>query len=175
VPHLPPGYLCQGCDQGFPAWEQLLLGVVGIAIAFGLITAVTQLAGFRSRRRDARLRACFLGVQRAWGVLDAGRLGPFVTPALAEQLARQLADIAAGGRVVHHEDPRVDALRVVRGGGRRDSECVARIESSVRHWLTDESGAIREGSEAPSHRDVLWRFSRGPRGEWVAAEIGVSL
>jgi hypothetical protein len=168
-------YICSKCDQGLPAWEQLLLGVVGVVIAFGLLYGLTRLGAVRGRWRDMQLRTCFLGVQRAWSAGDADRLLPFVTAALGDQLRRQLTGILAAGQAIHHERPRVKRLRVLSGGGRRDAECVARIESSVRHWITDAgSGALLSGSRDVSHDEALWRFVRDPKRGWLAAEIGVS-
>ncbi len=120
------------------------------------------------------LRVCFLGIQFAWGKPDAAeRLAPYVTPELGERLRRQLSETAARGQTIHHERPRVEKLTVISGGGREDAECVARFRSSVRHWLTDESGAVAGGSEERSHDEATWRFVR--RGDdWIAAEIEFS-
>jgi hypothetical protein len=171
-PHSFAIYICSECSHGLPAWEQGILSVLGVGLAFGILWGLMRIGSRGSRRRDARLRACFLGVQRAWGVQDAGRLTAYVTPALAEQLRGELAAITASGRVVHHEDPRIERFRVVLGGGRNDEECLARIESSVRHFLTDAtSGEVVGGSQESSRSDVLWRFVRDPAHGWVAAEI----
>jgi len=43
-------YICSKCDQGLPAWEQLLLGVVGVAIAFGLLAGLLRLGTLIGRR-----------------------------------------------------------------------------------------------------------------------------
>ena len=48
---------------------------------------------------------------------------------------------------------------------------MARIQSSVRNWLTDAGGAVVGGSKERSHDDARWRFVRAPGGGWLAAEI----
>ncbi len=160
-----------------PGWQQAILSVVGVALAYAILYGLYWLTTWRAQRRDRRLRACFLGIQRAWARSDAAALTPFVTPQLGAQLRGQLDDIARSGRVIHHERPRVKRLRVVRGGGKDDAECFARIESSVRHWLTESAtGAIAGGHLETDHDSALWRFERDPaRGDWVATEINASL
>jgi len=44
-------YICQRCDQGLPAWEQLILGLVGVAIAFGLLAGLLRLSTLLARWR----------------------------------------------------------------------------------------------------------------------------
>lgn len=167
-------YICAKCGEGLPAWEQVLLGIVGLAIGLGLLYGLSRLGAVRGRWRDMQLRTCYLGLQLAWASADADRLAPFVTPALGEQLRSQLAEVAAAGQVIHHERPRVRRLRVVSGGGRREEECVASIKSSVRHWITDaSSGEVVGGSREVSRDEALWRFLRDPARGWIAAEIGV--
>ena len=105
---------------------------------------------------------------------DTALFAPFVTPELGEQLRRQLAEIAASGRVIHHQRPRVRKLRVISGGGKGDRECIAQIESTVRHWLTDAAtGKLVGGSKDVSHDKALWRFVLDTEVDWLAAEIGV--
>lgn len=168
----PAAFICSGCDNGLPVWQQLILGVVGVAIAFGLLYGLYLLLTFSDRRRDARLRECFLGVQDAWPAPDAAdRISPFVTRELHDRLAWQLAESAAKGETIHHERPRLERLTVLSGGGKQDPECVARIESSVCNWLTDESGALVGGSRERSYDKATWHFVRGENRNWIAAEV----
>lgn len=169
---LSVAFICSGCDNGLPVWQQLILGVVGVAIAFGLLYALYLLVTLSTRRRDARLRECFLGVQDAWPAPDAAeRISPFVTRELHDRLAWQLAESAAKGQTIHHERPRLERLTVLSGGGKHDRECLARIESSVRNWLTDESGALVGGSRDRSYDTATWHFVRGEDRSWIAAEV----
>jgi predicted lipid-binding transport protein (Tim44 family) len=168
------GLVCSNCDPHLPAWQELLLGALALAIAAGLLYGVARLGIFSSRMRNMGLRVCFLGIQLAWGRPDAAtRLRPYVTPELGERLRRQLAKTAARGETIHHERPRVERLTVVSGGGREDAECEARIRSSVRHWVTDKSGAVVGGKEERTYEEATWRFVR--RGDdWIAAGIEFS-
>jgi hypothetical protein len=167
--------LCSKCGQGLPAWQVSILTAVATALAAGLFAGLARLGVVYGRLRDMRLRTCFLSVQNGWRKQNAGYFLPFVTPQLGEQLRRQLAELAASGQVVHHERSRIRKLRVISGGGRRDLECVARIESSVRHWVTDaSSGELTAGSKQASRDVAPWRFVRGSDGDWFAAEIGVA-
>jgi predicted lipid-binding transport protein (Tim44 family) len=171
----PLALVCSRCDPHLPFWQEALLGLLALAIAFGLLAGLLRLGMGRSSLRDLRLRTCFLAVQRGWQKDDPAQFAPFVTPELASQLRAQLAEIAASGRVIHHERPRIRRLRVVDGGGRGDRECVVRIQSSVRHWVADAgSGELVAGSRDVSHDDAAWRFVRDPPGDWLAAEIGVA-
>lgn len=166
------GLVCSSCDPGLPAWQEFLLGLLAVAIAAALFYGVSRLGFLRSRWRDTSLRVCFMGVQFAWSAPDAGeRLAPYVTAELAERLHRQLADTVAAGRTIHHERPRIEKLTVTSGGGPEDTECVARIRSSVRHWLTDESGAVVGGSRERTHEEAIWRFVHDPDRDWIAADI----
>jgi predicted lipid-binding transport protein (Tim44 family) len=168
------GLVCSKCDPHLPFWQEAILSAIAIAIAFALLLGLLRLGAVRRRFRDMRLRTCFLAVQRGWQKRDPAQFAPFVTPELGSQLRGQLAEIAASGRVVHHERPRIRKLRVLSGGGKDEEECVARIESSVRHWLTDaSSGELVGGSRDVSHDEALWRFVRDPATDWLAAEIGV--
>lgn len=168
------GLVCSRCDPHLPVWQELLLGALAVAIAFGLLYGITQLPIFRNRFRNMGLRVCFLGIQLAWAAPDAAeRIAPFVTPELGEQLRRRLAETAARGETIHHERPKVEKLTVVSGGSKDDAECVVRIRSSVRHWVTDETGAILSGSKERSQDVATWRFVR--RGnDWIAAEVEFS-
>jgi hypothetical protein len=169
------GLVCSQCDPHLPFWQEALLGALGLAIAFGLLAGLARLGGGGRRLRDLRLRTCFLAVQRGWQKRDAAQFAPFVTPELGARLRDQLAEIAASCRVIHHERPRIRKLRVLSGGAKGEEECVARIESSVRHWLTDAAtGELVGGSREASHDEALWRFVRSPGSDWLAAEIGVS-
>jgi hypothetical protein len=75
---------------------------------------------------------------------------------------RVVTRLARGLNFTHHEDPQIVKLTVVEGGVRGDDDCVAWIESSVRHWITDASGAQIEGSQDVSHDQAYWRFARDP-------------
>jgi hypothetical protein len=166
--------LCSKCGQGLPAWQLTILTGVATALAAGLFAGLARLGAVHRRLRDMRLRTCFLSVQNGWQKRNAAYFTPFVTPQLDEQLRRQLAELAASDRVVHHKRPRIRKLRVLSGGGRRDTECVARIESSVRHWVTDANSGELIGGSKQAERDVaLWRFVRGQATDWLAAEINV--
>jgi hypothetical protein len=50
VPIEPAIYICSKCDHGLPAWEQLILGIVGVAIAFGLLAGLLRLSTLIGRR-----------------------------------------------------------------------------------------------------------------------------
>lgn len=50
MPIQPAVYICSKCDQGLPAWEQLILGIVGVAIAFGLLAGLLRLSTLIARR-----------------------------------------------------------------------------------------------------------------------------
>jgi hypothetical protein len=170
----PVAVYCSSCDPGLPFWQEAILGLIGIGVAFGVLYLLFASGLVRRRLRDMRLRTCFLSVQRAWEKGDPGQFAPFVTPELAEQLRRHLAEIDASGRVIHHERPRIRKLRVISGGGKGDRECIAQIESTVRHWLTDAAtGELVGGSRDPSHDEARWRFVLDPEVDWLAAEIGV--
>lgn len=166
------GLVCSRCDPGLPAWQEFLLGLLALAIACALFYGLSRLGFLRSRMRNTTLRVCFLGIQFAWAQPDAAeRLAPYVTAELGERLRGQLAETASQGRTIHHERPRIEKLTVISGGGPKEVECVARIRSSVRHWLTDASGIVVSGSLERSHDEATWRFVRDPERDWIAAEI----
>jgi predicted branched-subunit amino acid permease len=50
VPIQPAIYICSKCDQGLPAWEQLILGIAGVAIAFGLLAGALRLSTLIAQR-----------------------------------------------------------------------------------------------------------------------------
>lgn len=166
---------CRECDPGLPWWQEALLASLAVAIASGILYGFFCLGPVNRHMRNLRLRTCFLAVQRGWGKEDPSYFVPFVTYALGEQLRRELGNLAADGRAIHHERPRIHKLRVLSGGGKRDAECVARIESSVRHWIADATtGELLSGSQETSRDEALWRFVREPATDWLAAEINVS-
>ncbi|MGB7686209.1 MAG: TIM44-like domain-containing protein [Solirubrobacterales bacterium] len=166
---------CSECDPDLPFWQEALLASLAISIASGILYLIFRVGPISRRMRNLRLGTCFLSVQRGWEKEDPAQFAPFVTYELGERLRRQLAEIAADGKVIHHERPRLRKVRVVSGGGRKDDECVARIESSVRHWLADAtSGELVGGSKEISRDESHWRFIREPATDWLAAEIGVT-
>jgi hypothetical protein len=174
---LPTGarVYCRECDPGLPWWQEALLASLGVAIASAILYGFFRIGPVNRHMRNLRLRTCFLAVQRGWEKEDPSYFAPFVTYALNEQLRRELGNLAADGKVIHHERPRVRKLRVLSGGGRRDSECVARIESTVCHWLADAStGELVGGRKETSRDEALWRFVREPAIDWLAAEINVA-
>jgi predicted lipid-binding transport protein (Tim44 family) len=168
----PAVYICSKCDQGLPVWQQAILAFVGVAIAFAILYGLSRLITLRSDRRDRHLRQCFLAIQRVWGAPDAAqRVSRFVTPELLEKLRVQLDGALSRGQTIHHEDAAIERLTVLSGGGKHDQECVARIQSSVRSWVTDAGGELVSGSKERSQDNARWRFVRDPAGAWLAAEI----
>jgi predicted lipid-binding transport protein (Tim44 family) len=127
-----------------------------------------------ARRRDARLRRCFLRVGRAWGAGELDGLEPYATPWLCTHLREQYAAFAARGRQVHEERLRIERLEIVSGGGPADVECVARFTSTARHWVTGvATGGLETGTPAGERVSRYWRFVRDPERGWLADEIGV--
>ena len=99
----PAIYICSRCDNGLPVWQQAILTALGVAIAFAILYGLSRLLGFGSERRDAGLRKCFFGIQRAWAAADAAQqVSRFVTPELLEKLRVQLDDALAKGQTIHH-------------------------------------------------------------------------
>jgi hypothetical protein len=50
------GLVCSNCDQGLPLWQELLLGALAVAIAFGVIYGISRLPILRSERRRSQRR-----------------------------------------------------------------------------------------------------------------------
>jgi hypothetical protein len=168
---LPP---CQDCGAPLPLWQQVLLSLLGGAIGLGIVFGLFRLVMRRSDRRDARLEACILAVQRALGLGTVEALDPFVTASLRDSLREQLGQLADAGRRLHCEEPRLTGLVVVQGGGRRDRECVALLNLSLRRWVTEAgTGTLLEGSRDPVLNAAYWRFLRDPTRGWLADAIGV--
>lgn len=154
-------------------WEEVLLTVIGMLIAFALLLLLYRLLTRNSRPRDKRLEACVAGLQGAWGADAPGSLDAFVTPSLHKALRKQLARLAEEGKVVHSEDPEVTYLVVLQGGRRRDESCVALVNYKIRRWVTDASGKLLEGGRDPSAHGSYWRFVRDPVHAWLVDGIDV--
>lgn len=132
-----------------------------------------MLFGGPARKRDARLKQCFLGVERSWDD-DLADLDRCATPWLCEHLRKQRAAFATRGRTIHNEHVRIERFELVSGGGPDDQDCLVRITSTARHWVTGVAmGELETGTPSGERVSRYWRFVRDPTHEWLVDEIGV--
>jgi hypothetical protein len=146
-------------------WQYGLTVVVGILLAGVLIRGSVWLLEIGRRRRDARIAACFLGIRRALASGDGAALSGFST----EQFAAWLVRDASSGGGSPRGKPGINWVTVLKGGRRRDRECLARIEAIGE--FVDVGATEIETTAAAWSNDAVWRFVRGSDRRWIAAGI----
>ena len=128
-----------------------------------------------ARRRDAQFKRCVVRVEEAWADSELDALERYATPWLCDALREQRTAFAARGRMAHQKDTKVERLEIVTGGAAADTECLARITSTSKHWVTDT--VIQQkmtGSPQGERVSRYWRFVRDGAHGWRADEIGVT-
>jgi hypothetical protein len=151
-------------ERSLNRWQYGLAAFLGLLAAVTLIGGSVWLLEIGRRRRDARIAACFLGIRRALARGDDVTLGQFATEQFAASLVQDTSgDSPPPGRLS------VNWVTVLKGGRRRDRECLARIEA-IGGFL-DVGATETKPTKAEWTNDVVWRFVRGSDRRWVAAGI----
>jgi hypothetical protein len=180
-------------------WIDLSIVLAFMAIIFGTGVVTTWWAVRRRQKRVAevaraaaiadagdgywhphamqqRIREAFYPIQLSWERRDITASRPFVSDALFERHALQLAGYEEQHRVNRIEDLNLGGIEIVRLHNVTDDgedRFVARIECSARDWMEDtRTGAVVNGNrDAVTHFVQFWSFSRHPEHGWVLDEI----
>jgi hypothetical protein len=141
--------------------------VAGVLVAAFLINRLVWLAEIDRRRRNARFAACYLGIWRAHLSGDTGGVAQFSTEQFVTRLERDAHALGPGDPPLG--EPSIEVITTLKGGRRRDRECLARIEAVARITQAGTIGPQRTGADWGDNN--VWRFVRSSRRRWITTGI----
>lgn len=178
-------------------WLQVVLVVLGFAIAFGLLYALVTIPETRRlRRRVTAIEAAagddpvfgreavrsaaislYGAVYEALVAGDRWRLASLCDEKLLAYWKSKLDTWERDGRRYRAEvlkGPRVDYIGVMDRPGEEDDWVCLRVRGSLRHYLEDPDGKRRSLPEIPGQKkvevDEYWTLGRRD-GKWIACQI----
>ncbi len=144
------------------------------AVRRAALEAAQDDPAFAPERVEARARALYLGVQRAWSADDLGALRGLVGPELLVEWEARLADYRRRGwrnLVEVLDGPEVRYVGLTNRAGTGEDRVVVRVAARLRDVAVDRSGRVMVTDEGEVARIAeFWTLAPG-RGSWQVVSV----